>query len=77
MQPECNHIWFKSDWDFDYINIFSYSFDGVNFAAAGDKTKLKGNDYRGDYIGFFNYNNKADNGYVDIDYIHIEGICKV
>jgi beta-xylosidase len=76
MQPECNHIWFKSDWDFDYIHIFSYSFDGVNFAAAGGKTKLEGKDYRGDYIGFFNYNNKSDNGYVDIDYIHIEGICK-
>jgi hypothetical protein len=38
---------------------------------VGEKTKLIGMDYRGDYIGFFNYNNFADDGYTDIDFIHI------
>lgn len=68
----CNIIWFKSDWDFDFISSFSYSLDGVNFKEVGDRTKLVGRDYRGDYIGFFSYNNISENGYVDIDFIHIE-----
>ena len=50
---DCNSLWFKSGWDFEFINSFSYSFDGVSFKQAGDKTKLVSNDYRGDYIGFF------------------------
>lgn len=69
----CNNIWFKSNWDFEFMNHFSYSLDGVSYREAGDKAKLMGKDYRGDYIGFFNYNNKSDNGYVDIDFIHMEG----
>ena len=34
--------------------------------------QLRGNDYRGDYIGFYNYNNISESGYVDIDYIKVE-----
>jgi len=68
-----NSVWFKADWDFEFINRFSYSFDGENFKEAGDRRKLIGKDYRGDSIGFFNYNNISDRGYVDIDFIHIKG----
>lgn len=68
---DCKCIWFKSEWDFEFINSFSYSLDGVSFIKAGGSIRLTGRDYRGDYIGFFNYNNRSDTGYVDIAFIHI------
>lgn len=65
-------VWFKSTWDFDFVNSFYYSFDGTNYMPAKDNIQLRGNDYRGDYIGFYNYNNISESGYVDIDYIKVE-----
>lgn len=59
-------------WNFDFVNSFYYSFDGINYVPAKDNIQLRGNDYRGDYIGFYNYNNISESGYVDIDYIKVE-----
>ena len=28
--------------------------------------------YRGDRIGIYNNNNKSDNGYIDVDYLHYD-----
>ncbi|GAB2560170.1 glycoside hydrolase family 43 protein [Gracilibacillus alcaliphilus] len=67
-----NIILFKSDWNFQYLCNFSYSVDGVDFKELEEGIKLIGNDYMGSYIGFFNYNNKEEKGYVDIEYIAIE-----
>jgi hypothetical protein len=65
-------VWFKSAWDFDFVNSFYYSFDGTNYVLGKNNIQLRGNDYRGDYIGFYNYNNISESGYVDIDYIKVE-----
>lgn len=71
LSNKIEYIWFKSEWNFDFQNQFSYSLDGINYINAGPITQLLGKDYRGDSIGFFNYNNEADKGYIDIAYIHI------
>lgn len=73
LQKEYDTIWLKSDWNFAYRSSFSYSTDGTQYTRILDEVDLESRDYRGDYIGIYNYNNIADLGYVDIDYMIIKG----
>ncbi|MEI6035364.1 MAG: hypothetical protein WCS65_13930 [Verrucomicrobiae bacterium] len=63
------NVWLKSEWGYDGVNSFSYSFDGSHFQPFGEHRQLIGRDYRGDYLGFFSYNNRADAGSIDIDFL--------
>ena len=63
-------VWFRSIWDIGGQSRFSFSLDGRRFVAFGDKFRLAWGFYRGDRIGIFNFNNKADSGHVDVKYFH-------
>ncbi len=66
--PSSNtEIWFTSLTDENMSNTYYYSFDGINYQAFGSAFTVGFSGYRGDQIGVFNYNNKGENGYIDID----------
>lgn len=65
-----NDLWLKSTWSLDGKSQFYYSTDGKSFTSFGNIYQLMWGSYRGDRIAIYNYNNKADAGYVDIDYFH-------
>jgi len=47
---------------FLHIKTDYFSIDGENYQEFGEKYQLHGKDYRGDNIGFYNYNNISDKG---------------
>jgi len=64
------NLWLKSTWDLSGKSQYSYSFDGQTFTDFGDPYQLTWGHYRGDRIGIYSFNNKSDDGYVDIDFFH-------
>ncbi|PTX95423.1 beta-xylosidase [Spartobacteria bacterium LR76] len=62
-----NHLWLRSTWGLDGLSRWSYSTDGNTFTPFGEPYQLSWGDYRGDRLGIFTFNNKADAGYVDCD----------
>jgi beta-xylosidase len=65
-----NDFWLRSTWGLDGKSQYSYSSDGKNFTDFGDPYQLTWGNYRGDRIGIFNFNNKTNAGYVDVDFCH-------
>jgi beta-xylosidase len=63
------YLYLRSTWGLDGQSQFSYSLDGTHFTPFSTY-HLSWGHYRGDRIGIYNYNNLADSGYVDIDYLH-------
>ncbi len=63
-----NDLWLKSVWGLDGQSQYSYSLDGKTFTDFGDPYQLQWGSYRGDRIGIYSYNNKTDDGFVDVDY---------
>ncbi len=63
-------IWLRSNWDIDGKSHYSWSVDGKTFTPFGPAYQLTWSYYRGDRLGIFNYNNKANNGYIDVDWFH-------
>ncbi|MDQ2752810.1 MAG: hypothetical protein M3R72_07285, partial [Bacteroidota bacterium] len=53
-------------------NKYAYSLDGKNFKAFGDTSQLKWGFYRGDRISIYNYNKVADEGFIDVDWVHYQ-----
>jgi beta-xylosidase len=66
------NVWLKSEWGYDAMNVFFYSFDGTHFLPFGSNRQLTGCDYRGDYVGFFSYNNLVEAGWIDIDFLQYD-----
>lgn len=68
--PEINgrYIWLKSEWGLDGVSRFSYSLDGKEFTPFGEEYQLCWGYYRGDRIGIYCFNDKSDEGYVDVDF---------
>lgn len=64
------NLWLKSTWGLDGVSQFYYSTDGENYTSFGSPYQLAWGSYRGDRIAIYNYNNKAEAGYVDVDYFH-------
>lgn len=62
------NIWFRSVWGLDGISNFSYSADGKKFTEFGQPYQFTWGDYRGTRVGIFTLNEKAEKGYIDIDY---------
>lgn len=60
-------IWFRSEWGLDGVSRFSYSLDGRTFIPFGEEYTLCWGYYRGDRIGIYCFNDKAESGYVDVD----------
>lgn len=65
-----NNLWLRSTWGLNGLSTFYYSLDGKNFIPFGNAYQLVWGSYRGDRIGIYNYNNKADSGYIAVDYFH-------
>ncbi len=63
-----NDLWLKSTWGLDGKSQYFYSFDGKTYQAFGEPYQMTWGAYRGDRIGICNYNNKSDEGYVDVDF---------
>jgi beta-xylosidase len=62
-----NDLWIKSSWGLEGKSQYAYSVDGRTFTDFGDPYELTWGDYRGDRIGIYNFNNKAEAGIVDVD----------
>jgi beta-xylosidase len=62
------NLWLGSTWGLDGVSQFSYSTDGVTFTNFGSTYQLTFEDYRGDRIGVYCYNNLTNSGQVDVDY---------
>ncbi|MDQ2687531.1 MAG: family 43 glycosylhydrolase, partial [Armatimonadota bacterium] len=60
-------LWLRSEWGFDGQSQFSYSLDGKTFTPFGPVYQLTWGDYRGDRVGIFTFNDRGENGYVDVD----------
>jgi beta-xylosidase len=63
-----NILWLKSTWGLSGKSRFYYSIDGTSFTSFGETYQMLWESYRGDRIAIYNYNNKSDKGYIDIDY---------
>ena len=63
------YLWLRSTWGLNGQSQFSYSLDGDSFTPLGSYP-LSWGYYRGDRIAIYNYNNKEDNGYIDVVYLH-------
>lgn len=62
-------IWLKSTWGLDGKSQYSFSLDGHTFQEFGASYLLSWGSYRGDRIGVYSYNNQADAGFVDVDFL--------
>ncbi len=58
-------LYLRTSWNLDGDSQFSFSIDGVTFTPFGPTIPLTWSYYRGDRLGLYSYNNKADAGYVD------------
>ncbi len=67
-----NDLWLKTTWGLDGKSQYGYSFDGKTFTAFGDPYQMMWGAYRGDRLAIYNYNNKQEKGYVDVDFFHYE-----
>jgi hypothetical protein len=56
--------------DVNNVANFSYSLDGRTYLPLGESFKLVQGGYRGDCIGIFNYNDKGESGWIDVDWFH-------
>ncbi|MGB3005286.1 MAG: glycoside hydrolase 43 family protein [Chitinophagaceae bacterium] len=65
-----NMIWLKSTWGLNGESRYFYSLDGITYNAFGDSYQLAWGAYRGDRIGIYNYNDKGENGLIDVDFFH-------
>lgn len=69
-QPiQSSSVWLKSVWGLDGMSRFYYSTDGDTFLPLGTY-QLSWGFYRGDRIAVYCFNEQADTGYVDVDYLH-------
>jgi len=67
-----NTLWLRSTWGWDGRSQYAYSLDGSLFTNFGEPYQLTWGNYRGDRIGIYNFNNKSDAGYLDVDWFRYE-----
>jgi beta-xylosidase len=63
-------IWLRSTWNEQGESQFSFSPDGTKYTSFGPIYQLTWSYYRGDRIGIFCYNNKAERGHIDVGAFH-------
>ena len=64
------NVWFKATIDNLGSSTFYWSLDGKNFTSIGGSFKFGWANYRGTRIGIYSYNNNAETGFVDVDFLH-------
>ena len=69
-QIRSQYVWLKTCWGLKGISRYYYSLDGDVFHPFGDPYQMVWGHYRGDRIGIYCFNDKADKGFVDVDYAH-------
>ena len=62
-------LYLRSTWGLDGLSQFSYSLDGDHYTPLG-QYQLSWGFYRGDRIGIYCFNERGEQGYVDVDYFH-------
>ena len=62
-------LYLRSTWGLDGKSQFSYSFDGDHYNPLG-QYPLSWGFYRGDRIGIYCFNERGEQGYIDVDYFH-------
>jgi len=67
-----NRVWLRSVWGLDGRSQYSWSLDGKAFTQFGAPYELSWGNYRGDRIGIYNFNDQAEQGYVDVDFFHYD-----
>ena len=67
-----NSLWLKSTWGLDGKSQYFYSTDGLSYTLFGDLYQLMWGSYRGDCLGIYSYNNKAEAGHIDVDFFHYD-----
>lgn len=65
-------IWIRSVVDEKCVNTYFFSTDGITFHPFGGKYTMKWGGYRGDNVGIYNYNNRDEAGYVDVDWFRYQ-----
>lgn len=65
-----NDLWLKSTWGMDGKCQYYYSLDGKSFISFGYPYQMCWESYHGTRIAIYNYNNKTDLGYIDVDFFH-------
>lgn len=63
-------VWLHSVWGLDGLSRYAYSWDGDNFVDFGEPYQMVWGNYRGDRIGIYCFNDVAEKGWVDVDYLH-------
>ena len=63
-------LWLKSTWGLAGKSQYYYSTDGLHFIPIGNVYQMLWEAYRGDRIAIYNFNNKANDGHIDIDFFH-------
>lgn len=63
-------VWLRSVWGLDGLSRYAYSWDGDNFVDFGEPYQMVWGNYRGDRIGIYCFNDVAEKGWVDVDYLH-------
>lgn len=64
-----SYLYLRSTWGLDGKSQFSYSLDGNHYTPLG-QYQLSWGFYRGDRIGIYCFNERGEQGYVDVDYFH-------
>lgn len=65
-------VYLRSEWGLDGRSQFSYSLDGKRFIFFGGPYQLSWGYYRGDRIGIYCFNDEAESGYADVDYMRYD-----
>ena len=65
-----NEVWLRTTWGLDGMARFAYSLDGKDFQPWGEPYQMTWGNYRGDRLGVYCFNDKAEAGWVDVDFFH-------
>lgn len=65
-------IWIRSTVNKDGRANYFYSFNGQEYKEFYKSYTIKWGGFRGDHIGIYNFNDRTEKGYVDIDWFHYQ-----
>jgi beta-xylosidase len=63
-------LWLGSTWGLNGKSKYYYSADGKNYSPFGNEHQLLWESYRGDRLAIYSFNNRVDEGFIDVDFFH-------